>query len=204
MASRNQIVNLKFVFTLVMALVVLLVSSTPVQAKEDLPTLANFIESIKDGKANNLRGVYIQGVMAYPIVGQPAGQPGYVSHDSKVITQFGMAAEAGNVGLLAHNYLAGVNFTKLAIGQQVYLVYGDGRLESFIVTDIQRYQALDPHSTTSEFRDLDTNASISADELFGQVYRGDRHVTFQTCIASNGNASWGRLFIIAEPKSIVH
>jgi hypothetical protein len=198
MASRAQLVN---VFRLTMALVVLLAGTAPVHAKESLPTLSSFIESVKDGDAKSLRGVYVQGVMAYPIVQQPLGQPAFVSHDSKVITQFSMAAEVGNVGLLAHNYLAGVNFTKLASGQQVDLVYGDGRVETFIVSQIVQYQALDPKNPASEFRNLDGGMIIKAEELFRQVYRGDRHVTFQTCIEANGNFSWGRLFIMAVPKS---
>lgn len=175
--------------------------TVPAQAKENMPSLSIFIESVKDGNPNMVRGVYVQGVMAYPIVQQPTGHPGYVSKESRVLTQFNMAAEAGNVGLLAHNYLAGENFTQLVKGQEVNLIYGDGRVESFTVTDILRYQALDPDSPTSDFRELDNQVTITASELFHLVYRGDRHVTFQTCIEANGNSSWGRLFIIAEPKS---
>jgi len=37
--------------------------------------------------------------------------------------------------------------------------------------------------------------------MFQRVYLGDRHMTFQTCISAYGNSSWGRLFIIAVPKS---
>jgi hypothetical protein len=37
--------------------------------------------------------------------------------------------------------------------------------------------------------------------MFKRVYLGDRHVTFQTCIKAYGNQSWGRMFVIAVPKS---
>jgi hypothetical protein len=200
MTSRNQIVNLKNIFTFVMTIVIFLANVTPTQAKENLPSLTSFIESVKDGNAKTLRGVYVHGLMAYPIVSQPTGQPGFVSNDSKVITQFGMATDAGNVGLLAHNYLAGSNFIQLAVGQQVDLVYGDGRVESFIVSEVLKYQALDPNNPSSKFRSLNGEITLTADELFRQVYRGERHITFQTCIEANGNFSWGRLFIIATPK----
>jgi hypothetical protein len=197
--ASSKTVNLKIPFTWLVALVIFLICAAPAQARENMPTLSNFIESVRDGNANSLRGVYIQGVMAHRIVQQPSGQPGYVSQDKRVITQFNMAAKAGNVGLLAHNYLAGATFTQLAIGQQVDLVYGDGRVESFIVSQILRYQALDPKDPMSEFRNVNSSI-IKAEELFRQVYGGKRHVTFQTCIESNGNSSWGRLFIIAQPK----
>ena len=136
-----------------------------------------------------------------PIVQQPVGYPGFVSQNDNEITQFGMAAEVGNVGLLAHNYLSGASFTNLLPGQEVRLVYGDGKVEHFVIDQVLQYQALQPYSPSSEFRDLETNITITAEELFRQVYRGERHVTFQTCIEANGNSSWGRLFIIAQPLS---
>ena len=111
-----------------------------------------------------------------------------------------MAAEVGNVGLLAHNHLAGKTFMDLSFGDEVRLVYGDGETEYFIVTEILRYQALQPYSPYSEFRDLETNQTITAVDLFRKVYRGDRHVTFQVCIEANGVDAWGRLFIVAQPK----
>jgi hypothetical protein len=202
MAHRNQNVSLKTSYIYIMLSAIFLGFAGPAYAKETLPTLASFINSVRDGNASTLRGVYVKGVMAYPIVQQPSGYAGYVSPDSQVVTQFNMAAEVGNVGLLAHNYLAGTSFTQLANGQEVSLVYGDGHVETFVITQILRYQALDPYSTSSDFRNLKTGISISATELFRQVYRGDRHVTFQTCIEANGNSSWGRLFIIATPKSL--
>ena len=202
MTPTSQNAYFKFFFTFLIVSVIFLSPALRVQAKSNVPSLTSFIESVRDGNAGTVRGVYIQDVMAYPIVQQPVGYPGYVSTDGKVLTQFSMAAEVGNVGLLAHNYLAGASFIQLTGGQEVNLIYGDGRVESFVITRVVRYQALDPYSPTSEFRDLESKVTITAQELFRQVYRGDHHVTFQTCIEANGNSSWGRLFIIAEPKPI--
>lgn len=165
-----------------------------------LPNYFNFVESVQDGQAGVLRGVYVPDVFALPIVQQPVGHPGFVSQNDSEITQFGMAAEVGNVGLLAHNYLSGEEFASLSPGQEVRLIYGDGAIEYFVVEQVLQYQALQPFSPYSEFRDLETNITITAEELFRTVYRGDRHVTFQTCIEADGNSSWGRLFIIAQPK----
>ena len=165
-----------------------------------LPEYKSFIASVQNGQAGVLRGVYVPDVFALPIAQQPVGYPGFVSQNDGEITQFRMAAEAGNVGLLAHNYLSGEEFANLSTGQEVRLIYGDGKAEYFIVDQVLRYQALQPHSPNSEFRDLETNITITAEELFRKVYRGERHVTFQTCIEADGNSSWGRLFIVAQPK----
>jgi hypothetical protein len=52
----------------------------------------------------------------------------------------------------------------------------------------------------SSFRNLDFYEVLSAELMFKRVFAGERHVTFQTCIAANGTISWGRLFVVAKPK----
>lgn len=172
---------------------------TKIYAENALPNFTDFFNQVQNGEADMLRGVYVSGVLAMPVVQQPVGWPNFVSPAENQITQFGMAAEHGNVGLLAHNSRAGTAFPLLLPDQEVRLIYGDGHIEYFVVRHILSFQALKPHSPFSDFRDLETNITISSGELFDQVYRGERHVTFQTCINANFNASWGRLFVIAEP-----
>ena len=164
-----------------------------------LPGFGDFSKSIQNG-THDLRGVYVADVLALPIVQQPASNAGFVSTNDNEITQFGMASQYGNVGLLAHNYLSGKSFTQLKVGQEIRLVYGDGKVEYFIVSEILRYQATQPTSPYSSFNNIDRNETLTAEQMFKRVYLGDRHVTFQTCIEANGSSSWGRLFVIATPK----
>ena len=182
----------------------LFLQPTPVLALgnggSDLPTFAEFSKSVQNNQAGVLRGVYIPEVFAFPIIQQPAGNAGYVSPTDGQITQFSMASQFGNVGLLAHNNLSGRFFSELAVGQEVRLVYGDGKVESFVITQVLQFQALQPTSPYSSFRDLNTDKTFTAEQAFKKVYTGDRHVTFQTCIAKAENLSWGRLFVIATPK----
>ena len=165
-----------------------------------LPDFWDFSEDVQNDQADVVRGVYVPSVLALPIIQQPAASAGYVSSKEGEITQFGMAAQYGNVGLLAHNHLSGKLFSDLDPGQEVRLVYGDGRVEYFVVTQILQYQALEPTSQHSSFRDLNTGEELTAGQLFKQVYGGERHVTFQTCIANSESPSWGRLFVIAVPR----
>lgn len=166
-----------------------------------MPSSDAFIASVADGQAGLVRGVYVPDVLALPVRQQPADNPTYVSPESGVATQFAVAASFGVTGLLAHNYLAGAKFFKLAEVQDVLIVYGDGTVKRYRVTAIYRYQALDPYSPYSDFLDLSTGEAKSAGEVFMQVYTGGDHVTFQTCIANNGNPSWGRLFVMATPMN---
>ena len=176
----------------------------PVEAKdagEALPDFAEFSKTVQNGEGNVLRGVYVPGVLASPIVQQPAGNANYVSPIDGEITQFSMASQYGNVGLLAHIDLSGRFFSQLAVGQEVRLVYGNGRIEQFVVTEVLKYQAFEPNSPYSDFQDLSNDEILSAEQVFRKVYTGERHVTFQTCIAANGSSTWGRLFVVATPKA---
>ena len=205
MASKNLFASLKnIIFTSLLLCVLFCTFSLPTQAYAKdvpaaLPSLNEFINTVKDGNANTLRGVYIADLLAFPIEQQPYGNPGFVSTVDSVLTQFSIASEVGNVGLLAHNHLAGRSFSEIKQGDQIILVYGDGHTEIFLVEDVQKYQALSPLSPYSQFKDLETQSTLTAEELFKTVYRGEYHLTLQTCIENEGNLSWGRLFIIANP-----
>jgi hypothetical protein len=206
MASREQLAQLKKrIFFISLLGILFCAFALPAQALADapapaaFPTLPEFIETVKDGSYSTLRGIYVQGVMAYAIDQQPSGSPGYVSGSPDKLTQFKMASSAGNLGLLAHNYLAGASFSQLKEGDTITIVFGNGRTQAFIVEDIQRYQALSPLSPYSNFTDLETQELLTAEQLFKKVYQGDFHLTLQTCIENQGDLSWGRLFIIAKP-----
>jgi hypothetical protein len=165
-----------------------------------LPGFADFSRSVQNGDADALRGVYVPKILALPIVQQPEDHPYYVSNHDGEATEFSLAAQYGNIGLLAHNTLSGRFFSQLSVGQTVSLVYGDGRVEKFVITKLLRFQASNPESVSSPFRNLDRNETLSSGEMFSRVYAGERHLVFQTCIEANGNASWGRLFVVALPK----
>ncbi len=168
----------------------------------DLPGLIAFAGGVYNGRSE-LRGVYVPNVLADDVVQQPTSDATFVSTTPEVVTQFRAASGVGSTGLLAHNYLAGTQFPLMRPGQTVYLVYGNGRTERYSVTQILKYQALQPESPYSNFVDLRDGRSMSATDLFNAAYGRPGDVVFQTCIAANGDPSWGRLFIVAEPYSPV-
>src|ERR1044071_4258210 len=155
----------------------------------------------ENGNPRLLSSVYIEDSLMLPVVQQPDGDTNYVSKNNGELTEFLAASQYGNIGLLAHNYLSGKSFSKFAIGQQIRLEYQDGTQEYFVVTQILRYQALDPRNPFSSFRNLNkTDEILSSGEMFQRVYEGSYHLTFQTCIAEDGISSWGRLFVMATPS----
>jgi hypothetical protein len=158
-----------------------------------------FASSVSNGQPDSVRGIYAQGVLAFPIVQQPANSPEYVSPVSNTVTQFGLAKNYSSIGLLAHNYLAGKTFSTLLPGQAIRVVYGDSHYTEYTVTRVYRFQAIDPKNPNSDFIDQDTGAKISATTLFNRMYTGNNTLTLQTCISANGDLSWGRLFVQAEP-----
>jgi hypothetical protein len=189
------------ILSLLLALVLASFSAPPAGAVgvADVPSLERFIDAVWNGEGDALRGIYVPGLMASWIVPQPDGEPGFVSSKENTLTQFGLADLFGSTGLLAHNYLAGKTFSRLKPGQTFILVYGDGRTESFIVRQIRRFRALDPLNNQSTFFDLDRGGNLTASQLFLEVYGQPERVILQTCIESQDDLAWGRLFVIAEP-----
>jgi hypothetical protein len=199
-SARRSILIACMVLLIAATLVPGQAAAAPLDDAANLPGLGNFAAAVENGEAGTLRGVYAEDVFALPIIQQPANDAGFVSRDETVLTEFRLAADYGNVGVLAHNDLGGQYFAQLAPGQRVQLIYGDGRIEYFRVTHSDRYQATSPSSMYSDFIDLDTQEYLTAGELFAKVYMGPRHITFQTCVSNAGNLSWGRLFVFAEPE----
>lgn len=166
--------------------------------------LYSFIRDVNNGNSDQIIGLFVNGVLANQVVQQPSGSPGYVSESPDVITQFRMASQFGSTGFLAHNHLVGENFSQLGFGDIVNIVWGDGKTESFLITDIRKFQATNPTSPYSNFIDLDQeNTVLSAEQLFYQTYGIEGNLILQTCIAKDNDLSWGRLFVIAEPINIL-
>jgi hypothetical protein len=160
-----------------------------------------FIARVKNGQAGQVRGVYVDGAFALPVIQQPGDNPAFVSEKWGEVTQFSSAAANKVTGLLAHNYLSGEEFFELVIGQEVNIVYGDGSYASYQVTDTSRYQKLTPNSLRSDFIDLQTDRRVTTAEVFKKFYNGGHKVTFQTCLEKEGLSNWGLIFIVAKPAN---
>jgi hypothetical protein len=182
-------------------LLCLIVPWRPAEAASDsiLPSFSDFVGEVMNGQAKVVRGVFVPGILALRVEQQPVGEPGIVLKKDGVATQFRAAANNNNIGLLAHNNLAGATFSGLQVGQEVRIVYGDGRVDYYIVNRLASFQALQPDSQNGDFVDLSSKIKYTAQDIFSMFYAGSLHVTFQTCILKDGNGSWGRLFVTAVP-----
>jgi len=147
----------------------------------------------------DVRSVYLEGIRYLRIEDQPSGRAGFVSPRENVLTSFQLASRYGNVGLIAHNYLAGKHFFDLKLGDKVHLMDGTGIAHAYQVVRIRRFRALTPRSSRSRLQDLEDDQLYSVNEVFKQIYMGSHHLVLQTCIAEGDVREWGRLFIIAEP-----
>ena len=176
----------------------IMASPTPTEINE--PELDRFARALMTGQSVDIVGVYVEDVLKLRVVQQVEGDPAFVSSQPGVSTEFLLAFRvAGNIGLLAHNYLAGALFFDLQPGHIIYIIYGDGEIEEFEVARIERFQALDPYNPSSDFSHLENGSYLSASELFNAMYAGEYHLTMQTCIEKDGNNVWGRIFIISPP-----
>jgi len=151
-----------------------------------------------------VRGVYVPGIFALPVVQQPAGDYSFVSPANDIITQFGSATYFNVIGLLAHNFLSGSLFNQLTFGQTVIIVMGDGSTRRYFIRESTVFQRLQKSAISDKFVDLNTRESYSTLQVFNRFYRGDHHLTFQTCLEKDGDLDWGVLFVTALPIENVH
>lgn len=137
------------------------------------------------------------------VAAQPTGSIGYVSSMPGVVTRFQQADKLGSIGLIAHNYLSGEEFFDLQVGDRISM--DDEQLNKtgeYRVIAVEQYQALQPTSIHSQFRNLENEETISAHQLAQEIYGKAGYLILQTCIENEGNLEWGRLFVIAEPINL--
>ena len=171
-------------------------SVTPYQ----LHHLASYSDRNETEQSGILREIEVDNLITLRIVQQPIGDSNFVTSLPNYVTEYQTASKYGSIGLLAHNHLAGQYFFQISPGQKIKLVYSDTRTVSFVVTQIQHYQALSPNSPTSDFIDPYSGDHLTSSELFKKIYEDQTgHLVLQTCIYDNQIPTWGRLFIIAEP-----
>lgn len=168
-------------------------------SREQLPSLNRFVDNLVNGQSESVRGVYVPGFMALPIVQQPRGNTGFVSEQPGTATQFQLADRYGVIGLLAHNFLSGSEFYRLIEGLKVLVVNGDGSLQNYRITEVIEYQKVTPGSNWSHYINLETGQRLTTYQVFTQYYQGEHHLTFQTCLEKDGLETWGLRFVVAEP-----
>lgn len=158
-----------------------------------------FAEMVMNGNAEQVRGIFVDGLMALPVVQQPTGEAAYVAGQMDVVTQFQTAAEHNVIGLLAHNYLSGSLFYQLAEGEEVRIVFGDGSYQRYRVSGSYTFQKLQPSNLRSDLVDMSTEEVLTTNQVFNRFYNGEHHVTFQTCLEEGGLSNWGLTFVVADP-----
>jgi hypothetical protein len=175
------------------------VVSETASAVASVPSLEEFAQQVSDGQGDRVRGIYVARVMALRVVPQPQGDPGFISAEDGTATLFQTAALFGVTGLLAHNFLSGKEFFRLNPGQQLNVIYGDGHIRHYRVSQVDDFQRLSITDLRSNFMELSSGLEKTADQVFADFYQGGPHLTLQTCIERNGEWSWGVRFIRADP-----
>jgi hypothetical protein len=164
------------------------------------PELLEFSRRVVNGQPGSLCGLYVAGILALRVVQQPADDPAYISQEDGTATEFQKADLFDAVGLLAHNTLAGRDFFKLSEGRELILIYGDGRVKYFHVSEVADFQRLTLADLRSDFLPLDSNQKQTADQVFARFYQQAHRLTLQTCLRRGDIADWGVHFVVADPN----
>jgi len=172
--------------------------ATPQVASHQVSLLDTFIRQVSDGHSGVVKGLFVDGVMAVRVVQQPQGNAAFISVEDQTATQFQSATPFNVVGLLAHNFLSGRDFFRLKMGQDLILVFGDGKLQHYRVSEIGDFQRLTLSDLRSDFLELSNNQRWTTDQVFARYYQKPNRLTLQTCIEHDGVWDWGVRFITAD------
>ncbi len=193
-------------FAIIIGLMALMSSVAPAFAARNvsLPTtesqagLNTFVDSVVNGNADQVVGIYVADKFAMPMVQQLEGDHAFISSMPNTLTQFGLPSDYGVLGVLAHNTEAGASFYDLETGDEVVAVYGDGQLVRYEIDTSEVWEAFNPHDPyNGTFENVETSETLSLRDLFFDTYTTADTLVFQTCYAQGDNTEWGRLFITA-------
>jgi hypothetical protein len=127
----------------------------------------------------------------FTVVGQN-GDAAYVSPRANTVTQFEAAYEIGGaLVFLAHNES---RFAELTPGDTINVWYDGGEVD-YAVTEVSRWQAVDPRSVTTDLINLDTGERLDTAQFFERYFMGADKLALQTCITRDGDPAWGRLVV---------
>lgn len=157
-----------------------------------LPTLEEFVESLPVKAAHLPAGVYASKLFAFPVVQNGNAAP----YESNVVGDYAYANQS--YWLLAHNYLAGVEFSKLSLEKHVHLVLCDKSLRNYVITDHTTYKDVD--GRWDNFLDVETGAVVNDAIIFERLNQNGRLI-FQTSLAEGGNLRAGLRFFIGLPQN---
>jgi hypothetical protein len=166
----------------------------------EAPGLAEFAERTQGGDPELVTGLYAPGRFDLLVEQQPPNHNLYVSEKWGYATQFARPLRFDVIGLLAHNTFSGILFYELGLGDNVFLVFGDGRTAVYRVEAIEEFQKLEPGNARSDYIELSTGSQMTTNEVFARFYKDGHHLILQTCLARHGDASWGVRFIRAEER----
>jgi hypothetical protein len=162
------------------------------------PGLSRFMERVVAGEPEHVVGLYATDTFDLLVEQQPPDHHLYVTEKLGYATQFGRPLRYDVIGLLAHNTNSGILFYGLDLGDDVYLVFGDGRLAVYRVETIEDFQKLEPGNPRSDYVELSSGEILNTNEVFTRFYRNGPHLTLQTCLEMGGDFNWGVRFIVAK------
>lgn len=153
------------------------------------------VSTVKSSAAKNMTvtSVVVPGKFSYA-VSRPSN-----SVPSSGVGQYAQALKKKAIGLLAHNFAAGASFFTLTAGDEVIITFSNGTSKTYVVYNVMSYEATKAGDFSKPFINA-RGKIVSAKQVFNKAYKSGT-VTFQTCIARNGHASWGVIFVQARLKN---
>jgi len=136
--------------------------------------------------------------LSYIVIPQPPNDNGFVSSIDRTVTQFQMPYKRSNtLGFLAHNYIAGRDFSSVSIGDRLEYIGLKNDNRNATVKQIIDCSKLDQKGTKFSCPSISKKPLTEA-QLYNYIYKPSNRFVLQTCIGKDKDMEWGRKFIIGE------
>ena len=163
-------------------------------------SLEDFTASVSNGDSSMVVGVYKRATFALKVIPQPEGNFAYLPDTEELLVQLAQAEELyGNLGLAAHNNLAGKYIAELTPGDIINIIYGDGTIFKYEIINVKSYQAFLPDDLYSDYKDLEDGRVYSSSQLFEKAFGGENQIGLITCISQDDISTWGRIVVVGVP-----
>ena len=162
---------------------------------ENLPEFDTFTEMVKNGKAENITGLYVPSVFAAPVIQIP--DPKNISYvDKKNISQFPWNPEV--FGVVAEKTQIVKYFLKLEKGNKINVIFGDGSFMEFVVYDILELKVKKKFDPFSDLTTLDGNTTYTPEQALNMIYENPDPGLFELRAQTCSSASVRRFLFARE------
>ena len=156
--------------------------------QNEIPNLEDFRRSVTNGRADQLTGLWVEGVLAFKVL---PGTSNTAPSTKDTVSIYNWAEDHGVTGFLIHDYLGGTRLYHLNPGVRIAAIYGNGGVDRYVSRGGTWYES--KTYTSRGFKGpfriwscVDCSFDVTVQDIRWRHYTGAHRLAFQTCVTAEG------------------